>query len=240
MLTENDKERYSRQIFSDFIGEEGQEKLSKVRILQIGAGGLGSPCALYLVAAGIGEITIIDNDVVSLSNLHRQILYKEDDIGFDKNIVAKKSLSKLNSGVKILTYKEYVDDESINKYIKDKDFIIDCSDNMKTKFMINRVAIKNNIKSVIAGIKDFYGQIITINPHSSACYQCIFTEPDSEHKSIKPLPVIGMTPGVLGVFQALEIIKTTLGLPNLENYLLMVNLLNMTFNKIKVLKDENC
>ncbi len=240
MLTEKEKDRYSRQIISDFIGEEGQKKISKVKVLQIGAGGLGSSCALYLVAAGIGELTIIDNDKVSLSNLQRQILYKEDDIDHDKIEVARHNLSKLNSNVKILTYKEYVDDNLIKKYVNDKDFIIDCSDNMKTKFMVNRTAIENNIKSVIAGIKDFYGQIITINPHLSACYQCVFSEPPLGHTSITPLPVIGVTPGILGVFEALEVIKTTLGLPNLENHLLMVNLLNMTFNKIKVLKDENC
>ncbi|MBY9006157.1 MAG: HesA/MoeB/ThiF family protein [Candidatus Lokiarchaeota archaeon] len=240
MLTEKQKERYSRQIISEFIGEEGQKKLSNVKALQIGAGGLGSPCALYLVAAGIEELTIIDDDIVSLSNLQRQILYNEDDIGINKVEIVEKRLSKLNSNVKIFTHKEYVDNESIKKFIKDKDFIVDCSDNMKTKFLVNRVAVENNIKAVIAGIKDLYGQLITINPHKSACYQCVFNEPESEIKTQKPLPVIGVTPGILGVLEALEVIKTTLGLPNLENHLLMVNLLNMSFNKIKILKDENC
>ncbi len=240
MLSVKEKERYSRQIISDYIGEEGQEKISKTKVLQIGVGGLGSPCALYLVAAGIGELTILDKDIVSLSNLQRQILYCEDDIGINKTEIAKKRLSDLNSNVNIITNKEYVDNDSIKKYLKDKDFIIDCSDNMKTKFLTNKVAIENNIKAVIAGIKDFYGQIITINPHKSACYQCIFNEPKVEIKLDSPLPVIGVTSGILGTLEALEVIKTVLGQPNLENYLLMVNLLNMTFNKIKVVKDKNC
>jgi len=240
MLTDEQKERYSRQILSDLIGEKGQEKISKIKVLQVGAGGLGSPCALYLVAAGIGELTIIDNDSVSLSNLQRQILYNEEDLEHDKIEVAKNKLLKLNSNVKINSFKEYLNDDSIQKYLINKDFIIDCSDNMETKFLVNRVAINNNIKAIIAGIKDFYGQIITINPGVSACYQCIFTKPESEHKSIIPLPVIGVTPGVLGTLEALEVIKTTVGLPNLENQLLMVNLINMTFNKIKVRRDENC
>jgi len=233
-------ERYSRQILSESIGKDGQKKLGKIKVLQVGVGGLGSPCALYLTAAGIGELRIIDNDVVSISNLQRQVLYRESDVGKVKVEIAKERLSSLNSSVNIQAYKEYVDDESIKKYIDDIDFIIDCSDNMKTKFLVNRTAVNNNIRSVIAGIKDFYGQILTINPAISACYQCVFSEPESDKEAESPLPVIGVTAGVLGTLEALEVIKTTLGLPNLENQLLMVNLLNMTFNKIKVVKDENC
>jgi len=237
---ESDLERYSRQILSESIGEDGQKKLGKIKVLQIGTGGLGSPCSLYLTAAGIGELRIIDNDVISISNLQRQILYREEDIGKDKIQIAKDRLSSLNSRVNIKAYKDYVDDESIKKYINDIDFIIDCSDNMRTKFLVNRTAVNNNIRSVIAGIKEFYGQILTINPAKSACYQCVFSEPESDKEAETPLPVIGVTAGVLGTLEALEVIKTTLGLPNLENQLLMVNLLNMTFNKIKVVKDENC
>ena len=224
------------------IGEKGQKKLSEVKVLQIGAGGLGSPCSMYLTAAGIKELTIIDNDTVSLSNLHRQLLYNEKDVGKLKNEVAKTFLSKLNSDVKIKTYKDYVDENTIKKYVKNQDFIVDCSDNLKAKFLVNKVAIENNIRCVIAGIKDFYGQVITINPFKSACYQCIFPEPkeSQEKPSSNPLPVIGVTPGILGVLEALEVIKTALGLPNLENNLLMVNLLELSFDKIKIVKNENC
>lgn len=224
------------------IGEEGQKKLSEVKVLQIGAGGLGSPCSMYLTAAGIKELTIIDNDTVSLSNLHRQLLYNENDIGKLKNEVARTFLTKLNSDVKINTYKEWIDEKTIKKYVKNQDFIVDCSDNLKAKFLVNKVAIENNIRCVIAGIKDFYGQVITINPFKSACYQCIFPEPkeNQERPSSNPLPVIGVTPGILGVLEALEVIKTVLGLPNLENNLLMVNLLELSFDKIKIVKNENC
>ncbi|MBY8980314.1 MAG: HesA/MoeB/ThiF family protein [Candidatus Lokiarchaeota archaeon] len=240
MLTESQRKRYSRQILSPSIGEEGQEKLSKIRVLQIGAGGLGSPLALYLVAAGIKELTILDNDTLSLSNLQRQILYKESQIGKEKVLAAKESLATLNSDVEINTYNEYVDENSVVKYIENKDFIVDCSDNFKTKFLVNEVAVNYGIKAVIAGIKDFYGQIITINPKKTACYECVFNQPSLLDSSESPLPVIGVTPGILGTLEALEVIKTTLNLPNLENKLLMVNLLNLSFDTIDLVRSENC
>ncbi|TES94333.1 MAG: HesA/MoeB/ThiF family protein [Promethearchaeota archaeon] len=240
ILTESQKKRYSRQILSPSIGEEGQEKLSKIRVLQIGAGGLGSPFALYIVAAGIKELTILDNDTLSISNLQRQILYKESQIGREKVLAAKESLATLNSEVEINTYNEYVDENSIVKYIENKDFIVDCSDNFKTKFLVNEVAVNYGIKSIIAGIKDFYGQIITIVPKKTACYECVFNQPNSFDSSESPIPVIGVTPGILGTLEALEVIKTTLDLPNLENKLLMVNLLNLSFDIIDLVRSENC
>jgi len=240
ILTEAQRKRYSRQILSPSIGEEGQEKLSKIRVLQIGAGGLGSPFALYLVAAGIKELTILDNDTLSISNLQRQILYKESQIGREKALAAKESLATLNSDVEINTYNEYVDENSVVKYIENKDFIVDCSDNFKTKFLVNEVAVNYGIKAVIAGIKDFYGQIITIDPKKTACYECVFNRPDISDSKEGPLPVIGVTPGILGTLEALEVIKTSLGLPNLENKLLMVNLLNLMFNTIDIVKNPNC
>ena len=240
ILTESQRKRYSRQILSPSIGEEGQEKLSKIRVLQIGAGGLGSPFALYLVAAGIKELTILDNDTLSISNLQRQILYKESQIGREKVLAAKESLTSLNSEVKINAFNEFVDENSVVKYIENNDFIVDCSDNFKTKFLVNEIAVNYGVKAVIAGIKDFYGQIITINPKKTACYECIFTKPEIIDSTEGPLPVIGVTPGILGTLEALEVIKTALGLPNLENKLLMVNLLNLNFNTIDLVRSENC
>ncbi|MFX1311408.1 MAG: ThiF family adenylyltransferase, partial [Promethearchaeota archaeon] len=236
------KERYSRQIISPSIGENGQEKISKVKVLQIGAGGLGSPFALYLVSAGIKKLTIIDNDILDISNLQRQILYNESQVGKVKAILAKEVLSKLNSYVEINTFKEYVDKNSIGKFLKEEnyDFIVDCSDNLKTKFLVNSFAIENNLRCVIAGIKDFYGQIMTINPKKTACYQCVFSEPVGSLPNEGPLPVIGVTPGILGTLEALEVIKTVLGLPNLENKILMVNLIDLRFNIIDIVKNESC
>ncbi len=239
MLDKQEKVRYSRQMLSEWIGEEGQEKLGKLKVLQIGVGGLGSPFSYYITAAGIGELILIDNDNVSLSNLQRQVLYSEQDIGQDKVQVASEKLTALNSNVKIQAHKEYVDQQSIQKYIKDIDFIVDCSDNMATKFLVNRISVENNIQCVISGIKDFYGQIMTINPESSACYECVYSKREEE-KQKPPLPIIGGTAGVLGTLEAIEVIKTALGLPNLENKLLMVDLLNMTFDKIRVVKNERC
>ncbi|MFW9879437.1 MAG: ThiF family adenylyltransferase [Candidatus Thorarchaeota archaeon] len=235
-------ERYSRQIISPEIGENGQEKISKLKILQIGCGGLGSPFSLYLTAAGINELTIIDNDVLDISNLQRQILYNESQIGKDKVNSAKNVLSKLNSDVQINVYKDYIDEDSIKKYLKEKDydFVVDCSDNFKTKFLVNKIAIENNVRCIIAGIKDFYGQITTINPKKTACYQCVFSEPIVAPPEEGPLPVIGVTPGILGTLEALEVIKTALGLPNLENKVLMVNLIDLKFNIIDIVKNETC
>jgi molybdopterin/thiamine biosynthesis adenylyltransferase len=242
MLTKEDRERYNRQIISPSIGEKGQEKLGNVSLLQIGAGGLGSPFALYIVAAGIKELTIIDNDIVSLSNLQRQILYSENQIGMAKVVAAKKLLESRNSNVRINIHQDYINEASIESYASEKnyDFIVDCSDNFKTKFLVNRTAIKYNMKCVIAGIKDFFGQIMTIDPKASACYQCVFNEPLESENTLKSLPVIGVTPGVLGTLEALEVIKTTLGLPNLQNKLLMVNLLNLMFDIIDLVKNEKC
>ena len=203
-------------------------------------GGLGSPFALYLVAAGIKELTIIDNDTVSISNLQRQVLYSESQIGKEKVNAANERLSTLNSEVDIKIHKEYVDENSLKKHIKNKDFIVDCSDNFKTKFLVNRVAVDYGVKSVIAGIKDFFGQILTINPKVSACYECVFNQPNTLGSSEGPIPVIGVTPGILGTLEALEVIKSTLGLPNLENKLLMVNLLNLSFDIIDLKRNENC
>jgi len=201
---------------------------------------LGSPFALYLVAAGIKELTIVDNDTLSISNLQRQILYSESQIGMEKVLAANERLSTLNSEVEIKIHKEYVNENSIEKYIKNQDFIVDCSDNFKTKFLVNRVAVDFGVKAIIAGIKDFFGQIITINPKVSACYECVFNRPKTLDPSESPLPVIGVTPGILGTLEALEVIKTTLGLPNLENKLLMVNLLNLSFDIIDLVRSENC
>ncbi|MFX1323961.1 MAG: ThiF family adenylyltransferase [Promethearchaeota archaeon] len=229
-------------MISPEIGLKGQEKLSQIKILQIGAGGLGSPFALYLTAAGIKELTIIDNDVVDISNLQRQILFNETQIGQDKVQSAKDILSNLNSEVQINAHKDHIDENSVKKYLEgaNYDFIVDCSDNFKTKFVVNQIAIENNIQCIIAGIKDFYGQIVTINPKKTACYQCVFSEPIEHPSEEGPLPVIGVTPGILGTLEALEVIKTTLGLPNLENKILMVNLIDLRFNIIDIVKNENC
>ncbi|MFW9781219.1 MAG: ThiF family adenylyltransferase, partial [Candidatus Heimdallarchaeota archaeon] len=169
-------------------------------------------------------------------------IFNETQVGRDKVQYAKDILSNLNSEVQINAYKDYIDENSVKKYLEKVkyDFIVDCSDNFKTKFLVNLIAIENNIQCVIAGIKDFYGQIITINPKRTACYQCVFSEPTETPNGEGPLPVIGVTPGILGTLEALEVIKTTLGLPNLENKVLMVNLIDLRFNIIDIVKNENC
>jgi len=241
-LTEEQKIRYGRQLFSKYVDENKQEILLNSKVLQIGAGGLGSPCSMYLIAAGIGELTIVDNDTVDLSNLQRQILYGMSSINNVKVEEAKKRLTDMNPSANIITKKIYVDEKNIDELVKNKDYIIDCSDNAKTKFMVNDAAIRNNIKCTIAGIKDFFGQILSIDPGKSACYRCIFYDVPGETSSdTGPLPVIGVSPGVLGPLEATEVIKSLLGIGEpLYNQLLMVNLLDMSFTKIPVQRYENC
>lgn len=241
-LSNEQKERYARQLISPEIGEEGQEKLMKSKVLQIGAGGLGSPFSMYLVAAGIGELTIIDDDIVDLSNLQRQILFCKNCIGRVKVEAAKDKLALINPDTDIIVKKMLVDDKALDNLIKGKDYIVDCSDNAKTKFMVNDAAIRNNVRCTIAGVKDFYGQILTINPKKTACYRCVFyDEPEKPSKDEGPIPVLGVTPGILGTLEAVEVIKSLLNIgETLENNLLMVNLLNMSFTKIPVQRYENC
>ena len=173
--------------------------------------------------------------------MQRQILYNETHIGKEKAKSAKVILNKFNSDLKVNGFKDYIDENSVKKYLKEieYDFIVDCSDNFKTKFLVNKIAVENNLKCIIAGIKDFYGQIITINPRKSACYECVFS-PIESLPNEGPLPVIGVTPGILGTLEALEVIKTALGLPNLENKLLMVNLIDLSFNIIDIVRNEKC
>ena len=180
--------------------------------------------------------------MLEISNLQRQILYNETQIGEDKVKAAKNVLSKFNSEVKINAIKDFIDENSIKRYLKEiiYDFIVDCSDNFKTKFLVNKIAVEHKIRCVIAGVRDFYGQIITINLKETACYQCVFSSPPERPPDEGPLPVIGVTPGILGILEALEVIKTTLGLPNLENKVLMVNLIDLRFNIIDIVKSEKC
>lgn len=240
-LTEEQKIRYSRQLISESIDEKKQEKLLNSKVLQIGAGGLGSPCAMYLVAAGVGELTIIDNDTVDLSNLQRQTLYCKNCIDRVKVEAAKDRLELMNSDVKVIAKKVFVDDKNIDEFIKGKEYIVDCSDNAKTKFMINDAAVRNNVKCTIAGIKDFVGQIMSIDPGKTACYRCVFFDVPEPDPTAGPLPVAGVTPGVLGTMEAAEVIKSLINIGEpLYNQVLMVNLLNMSFSKINVLQSESC
>ena len=206
MLTREELERYQRQIL--IIGKNGQDKLKQKKVLQVGLGGLGSPLSLYLVSSGIGELIIFENDSLSLSNLGRQILYNTDDVNKSKGDLAKSYLTKLNPNTKITLIKERFTEKSANNYLKNTqiDYLVDASDNFETKFLINDMGIKFNIPFTIAGIQGFDGQLISVDPHKTACYRCIFGDIPKTDRS-KPIPVMSPTCGVVGSLEANEVLK---------------------------------
>ncbi len=236
-LTEKQKERYARHILLEEVGEEGQEKLLKAKICIIGAGGLGSPAAMYLTAAGVGTIGIADADAVDLSNLQRQILHAVKDIGRDKVRSAKETLNSLNPETAVHAYHMYVDTDNIMELVKDYDFIIDAADNFATKFLINDACVRAEKPFVHAGVIRFQGQLMTYVPGQGPCYRCIFREPPPEGAvpSASQAGVMGAVCGVIGSLQAMESVKYILGTGELlTGSLLSYDGLRAEFRKIRL------
>lgn len=206
-------ERYERQMILPEVGKDGQKKLQEAKILIIGAGGLGSPAALYLAGAGIGTIGIADADTVSVSNLHRQIAHTVDRLGQNKAESAKESMGKLNDDVRIITYPYAATPENIAGMIEEYDFIIDAADNFPTRFLINDACVLAGKPFCHGGVLGFQGQVMTYVPGQGPCYRCIFEEvpePDCV-KTCRQTGVMGPAVGVTGCIQALEAVKYLLG-----------------------------
>ena len=206
MLSDEENERYNRQILK--IGIEKQEELKNKTVLQIGAGGLGSPLALYLVATGIGTLIIYEDDSLSLSNLGRQIIYSTKEVGKLKTDLTFTRLKALNPNVNvIMRNKRFTEIEaSVITSEYQIDYLVDASDNFETKFLVNDIGLQYNIPFTIAGIEGFEGQLISVIPHKTACYRCLFGEVPTI-KSNSPIAVVSSTCGVLGSMEANEIIK---------------------------------
>jgi len=239
-LNEPEKERYQRQIL--VIGEENQKQLKTKTVLQVGAGGLGSPLAMYLVSSGIGHLILFEQDTVSLSNLGRQILYATKDISHSKGNIAKERLRALNPNVKITIVEEWFEEKTARKYLAQEkvDYLVDASDNFKTKFLINDLGLEFNIPFTIAGIQGFEGQLISVNPHKTACYRCIFGDIPVT-KDSGPIPVMSPTCGVVGSLEAIEVIKGLTGLGDrVVNALLMISLDAGDFSKIPLKVNPRC
>src|SRR3989339_1878709 len=202
-------ERYSRHIILKDVGVEGQIKLLEGKVLVVGAGGLGSPAALYLAAAGVGTIGIIDNDVVDITNLQRQIIHTTPDINRPKVISAKEKIEKINPDVKVKTYHELLTTDNINDIFSEYDFILDGTDNFPTKFLINDACVMAKKPLVHAGIFRFEGQMLTILPGKGPCYRCLFPDPPPPGlvPSCQEAGVLGCVAGVMGTLQATETIK---------------------------------
>lgn len=241
ILTSEEIERYSRQLILNEIGYEGQEKLSKSKVLVIGVGGLGSPASMYLTAAGVGTIGIADGDIVSLSNLQRQVIHNESGLGKNKTDSAKSFLNSLNSNVNIITYDEFLNETNIIDIIKEYDFIIDASDKIENKFLINDACVIAKKPYVHGAILQFEGQLMTYVPGKSPCYRCVFEEvPDEKVLSCSQAGIIGMMSGIVGTLQALEAVKYILNMGELlTGRMLIINGLKMQFRIVKLSSSNN-
>ena len=243
-LSEEQLIRYSRQIILKEVGGIGQSKLLESRITLIGLGALGSPTAYYLTAAGVGNLKIIDFDVVDLSNLHRQILHYSSDLGKEKTLSALEKLEKLNPDCNIEIINQRISSKNSKELLKDTDFVIEGSDNIATKMLINDTCSYMGIPFTIAGVLRFQGQIMTVIPkEKTACYRCVFGDViglDSS-MSCSQAGVIGMIPAILGSLEASEAIKYLLNVGDLlTNQIFYVDLLQNRFDSIKVNRNEKC
>ena len=235
--------RYSRHFLLPEVGEEGQAKLLKAKVLMVGAGGLGSPSAYYLAAAGVGTMGIIDNDVVDLSNLQRQILHSNDRVGMPKTESAKMTLQGLNPDVKIIPYQEKLTSQNIMEIIKDYDIIVDGCDNFPTRYLVNDACVLAKKPNVHGSIFQFEGQASVFYPGKGPCYRCLYPEPPPPEMapSCQEAGVLGVLPGLIGVIQALETIKLILGKGDtLVGRLLCFNTLTMEISTLKLKADRAC
>lgn len=236
-FTNEQLERYSRHIILKDVGIKGQKKLSNAKVLIIGAGGLGAPAAMYLAAAGVGKIGIADADVVDLSNLQRQIIHTTDDLGRPKVDSAQETMRAINPDVEVQTYHTFVSSENILDFVSDYDFVLDGTDNFPAKFLINDACVMLNKPFSHAGIVRFQGQLMTVIPHESPCYRCVFKNPPPKGAvpTCREAGVIGATAGVIGSLQALEAVKYITGAGNLlTGKLLTFDALKMRFHTIQL------
>ena len=243
-LTTEEIERYSRQIMVPDIGGKGQIHLRQARVLVIGAGGLGSPAAFYLAAAGVGTLGIVDPDRVELSNLQRQILHATGDIGRQKVESAQAKLNQLNPDVQVKTYQARFEAGNAAEIASDYQFIVDGSDNFDTKFLVNDVAVRLGIAFSHAGIVRLQGQTMTVLPRQSACYRCLFQvpPPPEEILNCQQSGILGAVAGTLGTIQATEAIKYLAGFEDglLTDRLLTYDARRMKFHTVEVTRNRAC
>ena len=245
MLSDKEKRKLVRQVLIELIGIEGQNKLKGSKILVIGAGGLGSGVLYYLTSSGVGTIGIVDSDRVDWSNLNRQILHFENDVGNLKVESAQTKLIQLNTDVQINTYPVILSQNNAKEIISEYDFVIEASDNFETKFLVNDICVSLNIPFVIGGVFQFEGQLMTVIPNFSACYRCVFKdipEPGT-YPNTCDSGIMGTTAGFFGLIQANEAIKYVLFSDverSLANKLLVADIQYNSFEIVSIQKDEHC
>ena len=242
-LTPDQYMRYSRHLILPEIGEEGQKKLLAAKVLIIGAGGLGSPLGLYLAAAGVGTIGLVDFDVVDLSNLQRQILHTNDEIGKPKLDSAEKRIKAMNPDTRVVKHNTRISSENALEIIKGYDLIIDGTDNFPTRYLVNDACVFLNKPNIYGSIFRFEGQATVFQPKKGPCYRCLYPEPPPPGMvpSCAEGGVLGILPGIIGVIQTTEAVKLIVGTGEpLIGRLLLYNALDMTFRTLKLRRDKNC
>ena len=242
-LTPEQRNRYQRHLLLPEVGEKGQLALFEKKVLMIGAGGLGSPAALYLAAAGVGTLGIVDMDVVDASNLQRQILHNLDRIGDRKVDSAKKTLTLMNPDLNVVTYDTRLGADNIEAIMTGYDLIVDGTDNFPTRYLVNDVSLKVGIPVVFGALFRFDGQVTIFKPHDGPCYRCMLPEPPPAEMapSCAEAGVLGVLPGIIGSLQAMEAIKYLLNLgDSLSGRLLTYDALEASFRPLKIRRDPNC
>lgn len=234
-MSAGETDRYARQVM--LFGRDGQERLDHAHIFIAGAGGLGCPIALYLAAAGIGTITIVDNDIVELTNLNRQVLHYEKDVGRRKIDSVREKLAAFNSQIKVNALSTTIDQANAADLVGDADLIIDALDNFETRYVLNQVAIEKGIPFIHGAISGFDGQATVLIPGKTPCLRCLF--PKAPPKVV--FPAVGTTPGLIGMIQANEAIKYLTGTGELlAGRLLILDGLRGTTDSIEIVRDEAC
>jgi len=237
-------ERYSRQIVLKDVGPTGQKKIIKSKVLVVGAGGLGCPVIDYLSRAGVGNIGIIDDDKVNISNIHRQSLYDSKDIGKSKVIVIKKKIKLINPLVKIKIFKERIEKKNIGKIFKNYDFIVDGSDNFKTKFLLNKYSLKYKKILIVGAISKMDGHIFTFDfkNKTDPCLKCFYqAEPSDEILNCEYEGILGPVAGIVGNIQAIEVLKKILKIGDKSSKkILILDLIKLNFRRVKFFKKKNC
>ncbi len=242
-LTAEQRERYSRHLLLEEVGLEGQQKLLAAKVLLLGAGGLGSPTALYLAAAGVGTLGIVDNDDVDLSNLQRQVIHSTERIGIPKVDSAEQTIRELNPDVKVVKYPVRLDASNIMEILPGYDIVVDGLDNFPTRYLLNDASVRLQIPVVSAAILGFEGQLSVFKPYDGPCYRCLFPVPPPAElaPSCGANGVLGVLPGTMGLLQATEVIKLILGEGEpLIGRLLMYDALAAEVSEVKVRRDPEC
>lgn len=233
-------QRYTRHIQLPGVGTDGQKKLKQARVLIVGCGGLGAPVSLYLAAAGVGHITVVDGDCIELSNLQRQITFSEAQVGQSKAQCTQQRLLQLNSDIQVTAIEQHLSSDNVLSLVETNDLVLDCTDNFAARYLINDACKSLGKSWIYASIYQFSGQAALFTPNST-CFRCVFPNPPKDAPDCNAAGVLGVLPGLLGTLQATEALKYLLDLPvAIEGHLMLVETEDMRFQKMRLKPDLNC